>query len=75
MFEVPLTVAVKVALWPPWRDALPGDKLTLTVGDGEGADSETAFPSNTVAVAVLLVSTALVAEIVTCVSCVKDDGA
>ena len=75
VFEVPLTVAVKVALWPPWSDALPGDKLRLTFADGEAGGNETRFPSNTVAVAVLLESTLLVAEIVTSVSCVKEDGA
>ena len=75
VFKVPLTAALKVALWPPWSDALPGDKLRLTIGDGEGGTSETGFPSNTVAVAVLLESMLLVAEIVTSVSCVKEGGA
>jgi len=32
VFEVPLTVGVKVALWPPVSDALPGDKVRLTAG-------------------------------------------
>jgi hypothetical protein len=36
VFEVPLTVGVNVALWPPVRDALPGDKLRLTVAGGGG---------------------------------------
>jgi hypothetical protein len=36
VFEVPLTVGVNVALWPPVREALPGDKLRLTVGVGAG---------------------------------------
>jgi hypothetical protein len=75
VFEVPLTVAVKVALWPPWSDALPGDKPRLTCCVGEEGGSETGFPSNTVAVAVLVVSALLVAEIVTCVSWVKLGGA
>ena len=32
VFEVPLTVAVKVVLWPPLSDAFPGDKLIVTFG-------------------------------------------
>ena len=75
MFEVPLTVAVNVALWPAWSDALPGERPRLTCGVGEGGGSETGFASNTVAVPVLLGSAELVAEIVTCISCVKLDGA
>ena len=72
---VPLTIAVKVALWPPLSDALPGDKLRPTVGDRGGSGSETGVPSNTVAVAVFVESTLLVAEIVTSVSCVTAGGA
>jgi hypothetical protein len=75
LFEFPLTVAVKVALWPPWSDAFPGDTPMLTFTDGDAGGSETGFPSNTVAVAVLVESKLLVAEIVTSVSCVKEDGA
>ena len=73
--EVPLTIAMKVAIWPPWSATLLGDKRRLTGCDGGDGGSETGLPSNTVAVAVLLVSAALVAEIVTCISWVKLDGA
>jgi hypothetical protein len=31
VFEVPVTVAVKVALWPPFKEALPGDNATPVV--------------------------------------------
>jgi hypothetical protein len=34
VFEVPLTVALKVALWPPSTDTLAGDRLILTVCGG-----------------------------------------
>ena len=51
--EVPVTVGVNVALWPPASDVVPGDKLTPT-----GIKSM-------VAVAVLLGSTALAAVSVT----------
>ena len=34
LFEFPLTFAVKVALWPPWSDALAGDTLRVTAGGG-----------------------------------------
>jgi hypothetical protein len=30
VFDVPLTVALKVALWPPSSDTLAGDRLRLT---------------------------------------------
>ena len=58
MFEFPLTVAVKVALWPPWSDALPGDKPMLTFEGGGGVRV-------TVAVAVLVGSATLDAVTVT----------
>ncbi len=58
VFEVPLTVGVKVALLPPVSDALLGDKLRLTGGG--------ALASNvTDAVIVLVGSAALVAITVT----------
>ena len=39
MFEVPLTVGVKVALWPPLSDVLPGERVTLTIaGDAAGCN-------------------------------------
>jgi hypothetical protein len=61
VFEVPLTVGVKVALLPPVSDTLPGDKLRLTGGG--------ALASNvTDAVAVLVGSAALVA-VTTMVCC------
>src|ERR1700733_5419969 len=34
--EVPLTRGMKVALWPPLSDALPGDKLRLMTPPGAG---------------------------------------
>jgi hypothetical protein len=58
LFEFPLTVAVKVALWPPWSDALPGDKPMLTFEGGGGVRV-------TVAVAVLVGSATLDAVTVT----------
>jgi hypothetical protein len=62
VFEVPLTVGVKVALWAPVSDTLPGDKLRLT---GVGA-----LACNvTDALAVMLESAALVA-VTTMVCCV-----
>ena len=51
-------MAVKVALWPPWSDALVGDKLRLTVEGGVAVRV-------TVAVAVLVGSATLDAVIVT----------
>jgi hypothetical protein len=56
--EFPLTVAVKVALWPPWSDALRGDKPTLTAEVGVAVRV-------TVAVAVLVGSATLDAVTVT----------
>ena len=41
VLEVPLTVAVKVALWPPLSDTLPGDRLRLTACGGGLASSVT----------------------------------
>ena len=58
VFEVPLTVAVKVALWPPWSDAVLGDKLRLTTGGGVAVRV-------TMAVALLVGSATLDAIIVT----------
>jgi hypothetical protein len=58
VFEVPLTVAVKVALWPPWIDAVLGDKLRLTVEGGVAVRV-------TLAVAVLVGSATLDAVMVT----------
>jgi hypothetical protein len=58
VFEFPLTVAVKVALWPPWIDAVLGDKLSLTVEGGVAVRV-------TMAVAVLVGSATLDAIIVT----------
>jgi hypothetical protein len=58
LFEFPLTVAVKVALWPPWSDAFPGDTLRLTLEGGVAV-------SVTVAVAVLVGSATLDAVTVT----------
>src|ERR1700735_442699 len=59
LFEVPLTVLVKVALWPPWSDTVPGDKLRLTVAGAAVAVRVT------MAVAVLVGSATLEAVIVT----------
>jgi hypothetical protein len=58
LFEFPLTVAVKVALWPPWSDALPGDNPMLTAEVGVAVRV-------TVAVAVLVGLATLDAVIVT----------
>jgi hypothetical protein len=58
VFEFPFMVAVKVALWPPWSDAVLGDKPRLTV-KGNVAVRVTA------AVAVLVGSATLDAVIVT----------
>jgi hypothetical protein len=61
VFELPLTVGVKVAFAPPVSNTLPGAKLRLTGGG--------ALASNvTDAVAVLVGSAALVA-VTTIVSC------
>jgi len=58
VFEVPLTLGVKVALLPPVSDTIAGDKLRLTGGG--------ALASNvTDAVIVLVGSAALVAITVT----------
>jgi hypothetical protein len=56
--EVPLRLAVKVALWPPWSDALAGDTLRLTAGNGVAI-------SDTAALAVLVGSATLDTVIVT----------
>jgi hypothetical protein len=58
VFEFPLTVAVKVVLWPPWMDAVLGDKLRFTVEGGVAARV-------TMAVAVLVGSATLDAVMVT----------
>jgi hypothetical protein len=58
VFEFPLTFAVKVALWPPWTDAIVGATLRVTA-DGGVAIRVTA------AVAVLVESATLEAVIVT----------
>jgi hypothetical protein len=58
VFEFPLTVAVKVVLWPPWIEAVLGDKLRLTVEGGVAVRV-------TMAVAVLVGSATLDAVIVT----------
>lgn len=66
VFELPVTVGVKVAVWPPFRDALPGDKLRLTVCAGTGL--ATGFNvSETVA---YLVGSAWLVAFNTTVSCV-----
>jgi hypothetical protein len=58
LFVFPLTLAVKVARWPPWSDAFAGDTLRLTAAGGVGI-------SVTAAVAVLVGSATLEAVIVT----------
>jgi len=58
VLEVPVTVDLNVALWPPVSDALPGDKLTPTVW------VEVGFRTM-LAVAVLVGSATLVTLIVT----------
>jgi hypothetical protein len=58
LLEFPLTEAVKATLWPPWSDALAGDTLRLTAGDGVAI-------SVTVALATLVGSATLDAVIVT----------
>ena len=58
VFEVPVTVSVKVVLWPPSIDTVPGDKLRLT---GEGGVAVRV----TMAIAVLVGSATLDAIIVT----------
>ncbi len=62
VFEVPLTVGVKLALWPPVSDTLPGDKLMPTGGGALACNV-------TDAVAVWVGSAALVAVTAT-VCCV-----
>ena len=64
VFEVPLTVAVKVALWPPWIDAVLGDKLRITVEGGVAIRV-------TLAVAVLVGSATLDAVMVTVCSAAR----
>ena len=61
--DVPLTVAVKVALWPPMSDAFPGDRLMAT------------GVSIIMPAAIFVESAALVAEIVTTDSFTIDGGA
>jgi hypothetical protein len=56
--EFPLTLAVKVALWPPWTDAIAGDTLRVTADGGVAIRV-------TEAVAVLVESATLDAVIVT----------
>ena len=58
VFESPLTVAAKVALCPPWSDALVGDTLMVSAEGGVAVKV-------TVAVAVLVGSATLDAVIVT----------
>jgi hypothetical protein len=58
VFEAPLTVLVKTALWPPWSDAVLGDKLRLTTAGGVAVRF-------TIADALLVGSAALDATIVT----------
>jgi hypothetical protein len=58
VFEFPLTVAVKLALWPPSSAAVLGDKLRLTAAGGVAI-------SVAMAVAVLVGSATLDAIIVT----------
>lgn len=65
MFELPLTVGVNVVLWPPFSDALPGDRLRLT--DCATVGVATGFNTSET-VAVLLEFARLVAVNVT-VSC------
>jgi len=62
VFGLPLTVGVKVALWPPVSDAVPGSNVRLMAG---GVAEWAAGCSVTRAVADLVESTTLVAVIVT----------
>jgi uncharacterized membrane protein len=39
VFEVPLMVGVKVALWLGFNDTLPGDRLMLTGGGAFGVNT------------------------------------
>jgi hypothetical protein len=62
VFEVPLTVGVKVVLWPPFSDTPDGNKLRLTVCTGGEAGLETGCNVRET-VALLLGSAALLAVI------------
>jgi hypothetical protein len=65
VFSVPCTAAVNWADCPPISAVEPGATVILTVGVGGGGAVETGCPTVTVAVAVLVKSARLVAEIVT----------
>ena len=55
---VPATAGVNVALWPPFSDAVPGDKVRLTAGGGAEWEEGS---KTTASLAVLLGSDTLVA--------------
>jgi hypothetical protein len=59
VFEFPLTLPVKVALWPPWSETVLGDKLRLTVAGAAVAVRVT------MALAILVGSATLEAVMVT----------
>jgi hypothetical protein len=69
VFEVPLTVGVNVALWPPVSDALVGDRVRFTVSGGAGGCNITETD------AVLVGSATLVAVTVTVCWLAMVDGA
>ena len=73
VFVVPNTAAVNCADCPPASAVKPGATEMLTVGGG--VDVETGGPTITVAVAVLVRSARLVAEIVTWASYHTEEGA
>jgi len=56
VFEVPLTVGVKVALWPPSSDVPPGDRVMLTVCGGAAgcnmSETEAVLPGSAALAAV-----------------------
>lgn len=73
ILEVPVTRAVNCADWPAVNVVAPC-AIEMFTGEGAGV-VETGWASNTVAVAILVVSARLVAEIVTCVSLANEAGA
>ena len=62
VFELPLTVGLNVALWPPVSDALVGDKLMLTLTGG-------AVGCNITGTDALLVGSAALEAVSVIVSC------
>jgi hypothetical protein len=74
VFVVPPTIAVYCSDWPATSIVRLGTIETLTFGR-DGVINEIGCPSNTTAVPLLLGSSTLVAEIVTCRSLPNEDGA